>query len=302
MSTAVPQSQATTVEHVEVTTPRVHNLHHVERPQVLDTEWSLDFFTRILGPCRTRCDGWSVNRRVLASGACTPATPHRVRPSRSPAYAWEMLGEPDELATCPRHPAGSGHQVERVPAGSERCQGDAIRFRTPAGHAMELFYEFDRCSPLNPSRLLNQPERYLATGVGVRRLDHINLTAADVDATRDWLAGELGFHLREAALNPARVRHRRPDPRERCRTLHRRHDARRDKAGYAAPCWASAPMAEGDPGRRRHVRRGGHRFEELVGRRRMQALTVDLSQPGGGARIQPPSGAPRHPRPRSASR
>ena len=68
-----------------------------------------------------------------------------------------------------------------MPAGTERGQGDALRFRTPAGHAMELFYEFERCQPREPSLLLNQPERYPAAGVGVRRLDHINLTAADVN-------------------------------------------------------------------------------------------------------------------------
>lgn len=50
----------------------------------------------------------------------------------------------------------------------------------------ELFYEFERLESPTPSKLLSQPMRFPAPGIGVRRLDHVNVTAADVDATRDW--------------------------------------------------------------------------------------------------------------------
>jgi catechol 2,3 dioxygenase len=200
MSTAVPQSETATVEYVEVTTPRVHNLHHVEilTPQI---EASLDFFTRILGLVETGREGASVYLKGFGEwGAHSTVLTESDRPGLG-HMGWQVA-EPGQVEGWARRLQAGGHEIERVAGGTERCQGDAIRFRTPAGHAMELFYDFERCSPLQPSRLLNQPERYLPAGIGVRRLDHINLTAADVDAMRDWLAGELGFNLREAARNP----------------------------------------------------------------------------------------------------
>ena len=62
MSTAVPHTEPATVQYVEVTTPRVHNLHHVEilTPEI---ERSLDFFTRILGLVETGREGRSVYLR-----------------------------------------------------------------------------------------------------------------------------------------------------------------------------------------------------------------------------------------------
>lgn len=183
-----------------MTTPRVHNLHHVEvltpRPEA-----SLDFFTRILGLVETGREGRSVYLRGFGEWAShTTILTESARPGLG-HMGWQCA-ERDQVEGWFRRLTEAGHDVERVDGGTERCQGDAIRFRTPAGHAMELFYDFDRCVPRNPSLLLNQPERYIAAGVGVRRLDHVNLTAADVDGTRDWLAGTLGFNLREAARNP----------------------------------------------------------------------------------------------------
>jgi catechol 2,3-dioxygenase len=60
----------------------------------------------------------------------------------------------------------------------------------------------ERVESATPSKLLSQPMRYPAPGIGVRRLDHVNVTARDVDAARDWYAGTLGFRLREAARTP----------------------------------------------------------------------------------------------------
>jgi catechol 2,3-dioxygenase len=200
MSTAVPQSEPAPVRFIEVTTPRVHNLHHVEilTPRI---EESLDFFTRILGLIETWRDGRSVYLRGFGEWAAhTTILTEADRPGLG-HMGWQVA-EPDQVDGWQRRLVDGGHAVERVPGGTERGQGDAIRFRTPAGHAMELFYEFERCQPREPSLLLNQPERYLAGGAGVRRLDHINLTAADVNRTRDWLADNLGFRLREAARNP----------------------------------------------------------------------------------------------------
>ena len=63
----------------------------------------------------------------------------------------------------------------------------------------ELLYEADRYEPppgLAPS-LKNQPQRYVGRGAGVKRLDHVNLLAADVRAAREFAVDVLGYRLYE---------------------------------------------------------------------------------------------------------
>ncbi len=200
MSIAVPQPQTDHIEYVEVTTPRVHNLHHVEilTPK---PEESLDFFTRVLGLHETHREGQSVYLRTsgefghhstVLTEAAEPGLGH---------MGWQVA-EADQVDGWARRLEKAGVKHERLAGGSEVAQGDTVRFTTPAGHAMELFYDFERLESPTPSRLLSQPMRFPAPGIGVRRLDHINVTAADVDATRDWHSEVLGFKLREAARTP----------------------------------------------------------------------------------------------------
>ena len=77
--------------------------------------------------------------------------------------------------------------------------GPAYRFRDPDGHAMELYFETDKYEPpdeLRPS-LKNQPQRYIGRGAAVKRLDHVNVLAADVRANRDFCQDVLGYRLYE---------------------------------------------------------------------------------------------------------
>jgi catechol 2,3-dioxygenase len=78
--------------------------------------------------------------------------------------------------------------------------GPAYRFTDPDGHVFELFYEAERyVAPehLKPS-WRNQPQRYVGRGAGVKRLDHVNLLAADVRASRVFVEDVLGYRLYEA--------------------------------------------------------------------------------------------------------
>ena len=77
--------------------------------------------------------------------------------------------------------------------------GPAFRFTDPDGHVFEILYEADRYEPppgLAPS-LKNQPQRYTGRGVCVKRLDHVNLLAADVRAAREFATDVLGYRLYE---------------------------------------------------------------------------------------------------------
>jgi catechol 2,3-dioxygenase len=77
--------------------------------------------------------------------------------------------------------------------------GPAFRFRDPDGHLMEIYFEtekYDAPEGLRPS-LKNQPQRYLGRGAAVKRLDHVNVLAEDVRASRVFAEEVLGYRLYE---------------------------------------------------------------------------------------------------------
>jgi catechol 2,3-dioxygenase len=77
--------------------------------------------------------------------------------------------------------------------------GPAYSFTTTDGHRMELYYEtewYKAPAELKPS-LKNQAMRFPARGVNVRRLDHLNLLAADVSALRQFFVDILGMRVTE---------------------------------------------------------------------------------------------------------
>src|SRR5262245_1240569 len=81
----------------------------------------------------------------------------------------------------------------------EGWEGSRYRFRDPDGHRFELYHECERYEPpphLRPS-LKNVPGRYTGRGCAVKRLDHVNLLAADVRANRDFCVDALTYRLYE---------------------------------------------------------------------------------------------------------
>lgn len=77
--------------------------------------------------------------------------------------------------------------------------GPAYQFSDPDGHPYELYYEAERYAApehLKPS-WRNQPQRYTGRGACVKRLDHINMLAAEVRPNREFLQDALGYRLYE---------------------------------------------------------------------------------------------------------
>jgi len=78
-------------------------------------------------------------------------------------------------------------------------RGPSYRFRDPDGHVFELYFEVERYKApehLRPS-LKNQPQRYVGRGCAVKRLDHVNVLAADVRPNREFAVDALGYRLYE---------------------------------------------------------------------------------------------------------
>ena len=67
---------------------------------------------------------------------------------------------------------------------------------------MELFWDVDyfTASAGKETRLRNRPQRRPGSGIPVRRIDHVNLIAADRSAVRDFMVDILGFRERERVV------------------------------------------------------------------------------------------------------
>jgi catechol 2,3-dioxygenase len=81
----------------------------------------------------------------------------------------------------------------------DRGRGRSYRFRDPDGHRFELYYECERFQPpegREPAHR-NVPGRNPARGIAVKRLDHINVMAADVRANREFCVDALTYRLYE---------------------------------------------------------------------------------------------------------
>lgn len=184
----------------EISKPRVHNLHHVEifTPK---PEESLDFFTRVIGLEESHRQGQSVYLRAPGEW-CTYSTILTERPEPGLAHMAWQVAEPEHIDAWAQRFADKGVDFTREAGGTYLDQGDTLTFDGPYGHRTQLFYDFERYQPTNPSKLLSRPSAFPAGGIGVQRLDHLNVTAENVDRARDWYQDVLGFKLREAARTP----------------------------------------------------------------------------------------------------
>lgn len=80
--------------------------------------------------------------------------------------------------------------------------GPAYCFTDPDGHNIEIYYETQWYEPpkeLRPA-LKNQASRFPDKGVGLRRIDHINLLAAEIPVNRKFMQEILGGRLTEQII------------------------------------------------------------------------------------------------------
>jgi catechol 2,3-dioxygenase len=159
-------------------------------------EESLAFFVDVLGMEVEATDGGSAYLRGWGD-----YQRHSLKLTESDTSGMAVLGI---RAASPEALARRVAAVEAAGLGEGWRDGDlgrgpAYRFRDPDGHAFELYFEAERYTPpehLRPS-LKNQPQRYVGRGCAVKRLDHVNVLAADVRANRTFATDALGYRLYE---------------------------------------------------------------------------------------------------------
>jgi catechol 2,3-dioxygenase len=171
--------------HVELLTPKLDESAH--------------FFIEVMGMTESARQGDSVYLRgwddyehhtLKLTAAAKPGLGH---------YAWRA----SSLQALQRRVA----YLEESGLGqgwldSDTGHGPAYRFTDPDGHRIEIYYETEWYHPpkgLEPA-LKNQASRYPGRGANLRRIDHLNLLAADVKANRLFMQEYLGLRLTEQIL------------------------------------------------------------------------------------------------------
>lgn len=175
----------------------VAHLGHVEI-QVADLEASKRFFSDAVGLTVSHEDNRQVYLRawqdfehhtlILTEGS-----------ERGLGHIAFRVSEPDGLEQFSRHFEQIGMDHEWVSAGSEEGQGEAIRFVTPGGMPMELYWDMEKFQAYDPelkSPYPSFPQKTPTTGVVPRRVDHVNVIVDDVVAEQEWITEHLGIHHR----------------------------------------------------------------------------------------------------------
>jgi catechol 2,3-dioxygenase len=183
-----------------VTEP-IRDIARIGHAELLTTqpEPSLRFFTDVLGMEVEARQGQSVFLRGYGD-----YLRHSLKLTEAPATG---LGHVALRAWSEEALQRRVRAIERSGRGIGWIDGDlghgpAFRFTDPDGHVMEVYYQAERYEPpehLRPA-LKNQPQRYTGRGAAVKRLDHVNLLAADVAANRVFAQEVLGYRLHERVV------------------------------------------------------------------------------------------------------
>ena len=171
--------------HVELLTPKL--------------EESTRFFVEVMGMIESGRKGDSVYLRgwddyehhsLQLTASPKPGLGHYAFRASSPQALQRRV------SAIKRSGLGKGWKENNVGHGPAYCFTDTDE------HNMEIYYETEWYKPpenLRPA-LKNQASRYPDRGIGLRRIDHINILAADVRACRVFLQEYLGCRLTEQVI------------------------------------------------------------------------------------------------------
>ncbi|MDN3354852.1 catechol 2,3-dioxygenase [Actinomadura sp. DC4] len=175
-----------------------HEIAHVAHVELLTPEpdRSLWFFTRIMGLTQVGAEGDSVYLRTWDD-----YEHHTLKLTANGTSGIRRTG----LRTSSQEALDRRVKaIEEAGLGVGWRDGDpglgpTYVFRDPDGHELEIYWEsewYEAPPELKPA-LKNQAQAYPAMGVCVRRLDHVNFLAAEVEPSTDFLRDVLGGHPTE---------------------------------------------------------------------------------------------------------
>jgi catechol 2,3-dioxygenase len=174
---------------------RILRLQHVE-VRTPDLELCAAYYTEVLGLIETARE----DDRIFLK--CWDEQEHhsvvlRQAPSHGLDHMSFKVAELGDLDFYASRLESAGTPVKRYPARElGPGWGDAIRFDAPSGHLVELVHGMQKVGNMLP--LTNPPPRpQNLVGIAPPRLDHIFITAEDVDETTRFFREVLDFRLTE---------------------------------------------------------------------------------------------------------
>ena len=180
----------------------VYDVAHLGRVELLtpDLEASREFFVSLLGMDEVAREGDSVYLRAWgdyerASLQLTASEQPGVGTTAWRATSTAALER--RVAAVEASGRGLGW-IEGVVG-----HGRTYRFTDPDGHVMSVYYDSEYHVPTGEQvpTLKNQPQRMSTRGAAVRRLDHVNVWARDIDVNTDYVVDVLGFRISEQVLD-----------------------------------------------------------------------------------------------------
>jgi catechol 2,3-dioxygenase len=111
------------------------------------------------------------------------------------------VSDADSLVELEQLHSELGLPTERVPAGTEPHQGEALRTLTPDGHPVEFYHDFDEI-PVPDGSDVRLPMRatHRRSGMPPVRLDHVNLRVTDTPKALEYWSDRLDFRPSELWL------------------------------------------------------------------------------------------------------
>ncbi|SFH32584.1 catechol 2,3-dioxygenase [Palleronia marisminoris] len=175
----------------------IHDIAHLGHIEMLTDKFeeSLDFFTRVYGLKLSRRDGDSAYLR-----AWDDYEYHTLKLTRADRTGVAHIGyraaSPEALERRVAAIEASGYTTHGWNEGDEG-HGRAFRFEDPFGHVFEIYYDtrWYTAEGDDAPALKNTASAF--TGAAPRRLDHLNLLAADVTEFRRFMETCLGSRVTE---------------------------------------------------------------------------------------------------------
>ena len=174
---------------------KIAQLAHVEMLSPKPDE-TLSFFRDLLGMQVTHTEGQSVYLRAYQD-----TYHHSLVITESPTsgmgHAAFRTESPEALAELAVTIEATGQGTGWIEPGIG--QGRTYTFTTPDGHRHEIFWDVERYVPTADERsaVASAVQRRPIHGVPVKRIDHLNLLAADLPATKQFYEDVLTFKTRE---------------------------------------------------------------------------------------------------------
>lgn len=166
--------------------------------RVLDLEESVDYYTNIIGLQETGRDGDRVYLK-----AWDEYDHHSIILQKSDSSGMDHLAfkvkSIHELEKLEFKIEQFGCELTRIPYGTRLAEGQAVRFKLPTGHQMELYAEIEQ--PGTATGVINpEPWPDGLRGIAPHRLDHALLTGDDLESVTRLFTEVLGFHQTEKII------------------------------------------------------------------------------------------------------